>query len=580
MSNLSIKELRTKNYYRWLEGSLAIATLSFFGFVVLLSFVNPYLITILIFCYSFIWLLKVTLICLHIIYGYKQLRRWQRVDWLELLKAFEKSKESGIGELQKVKNFSKIKEWQNKIEQDIKAFQTETNNIYHKPYNIYQFPIFAVYNESCEVLTRSLQSVYESGYPLSKICIFITQEGRMGEEHNLNFRKNIEQLTWVNTANISVLDLDTVFCSHHEQLDYNYPDFELFSIKEDKLNIVFVQHPEGLVGEIKGKASNESYAGRQISLFIKSKKIPASLSIVTSLDADSSVGKYFFHMLAYRFCATPNRARAGFQPIPAYSNNYFETHFWPRVVAANTTLWQFAQSSLQDEAKFFANYCVPLNVLQEINFWQTDIIAEDALCFTKAYCHYNGNFQVIPFYGVFNGDAVEADTYLETIENQYKQIQRWAWGGVECFPFIIQNLFFEEKGKLIPLKKRIKFSLDEFLNHFFWSTTQLIFSVGFFLPRLLGGSGFNTLPLVITIAGFGVFFTWISSILVVIFSYITLVFITNERGHSISFGTLFKITYQAVFSSLIYVLLGIPAIDSQIRGLRGNYLGYWVTPKK
>ncbi|MGL4759173.1 MAG: glycosyltransferase family 2 protein, partial [Patescibacteria group bacterium] len=272
--------------------------------------------------------------------------------------------------------------------------------------------------------------------------------------------------------------------------------------------------------------------------------------------------------------------QAGFQPVPVYSNNYFETHFWPRLVAANTTLWQFAQSSLEEEAKFFANYSVPIKVLQTVDFWQTDVIAEDALCFTKCFCHFKGEFRVVPFYGVFKGDAVEAETYLESIENQYRQLQRWAWGGVECLPYILHRLFHTEEGRSINLKRRIKFLLDEYSNHYFWSTTPTLFSVGVFLPTVLGGTGFKTLPIASTFSEFGSVLAWISILVVIIFSYITLIFITNQRDRRITFMTVLKIVYQSFLSSFVYGSLGIPALDAQFRGLRGKYLGYWVTPKK
>ncbi len=580
MSRISIQELRTKKYYRFYEGLLAITALSFFSILVITSFTIPYYATIFILSFSFVWLLKVTLICLHTIYGFKQMNRWGEVNWDVLLNSFSISKDEALLQIENLKSISNIPEWKLRIQNDYNGFKEEKDIRFYKPLDIIQTPIFAVYNEPISVLTRSLNAIYESGYPFKNVVVFITQEDRVGEEHNSKFRSELEKLDWINASNISEQDNKIVFNENHVDLKYENESFKNFTISDSKLNLIFVQHPDGLVGEIKGKASNESYAGRQISLFLKARNIPSDLAITTSLDADSSIGRYFFHMLSYKYCVTPDRARCGFQPVPVYSNNYFETHFWPRLVAANTTLWQFAQTSLEDEAKFFANYCVPIKVLQEVDFWQTDVIAEDAICYTKCFCHYKGDFRVVPFFGVFKGDAVEADTYLETIENQYKQLQRWAWGGVECLPYVLHRLFHTEEGRQIKLKKRIKFVWDEFANHYFWSTTPTLFSLGVFLPSLLGGSRFKTLPIAVTFSEFGSIFAWISIIIVIIFSYITLIFITSQRDKKITPITFIKIVYQSILSSLVYGTLGIPALDSQIRGLRGKYLGYWVTPKK
>ena len=580
MSKIYITELRKKKYYRLYESLLAISAISFFVILILLSYFNPTLATMFILSFSFIWLLRVSLICLHTVYGFKQLNRWSLVNWKEFLESFEVSKDKALIEISKLKNLSNIKEWHIRVDIDYNNFKSENKQEFLKPLGIYQTPIFAVYNEPVSVLKRSLKAILDSEYPLDKICVFITQEERVGEEFNLNFRNEISKIDWINSSNISELDHNIVFSEDHLTLDYCNDEFKNFNIVNNKLNVIFVQHPDGIIGEMKGKASNESYAGRQISLFLKSKNIHSNIAITTSLDADSSVSKFFFHMLSYKFCVTPDRDAAGFQPVPVYSNNYFETHFWPRLVAANTTLWQFAQCSIEEEAKFFANYSIPINVLQAVDFWQTDVIAEDALCFTKCFCHFKGNFRVIPFYGVFKGDAVEADTYLETIENQYRQLQRWAWGGVECLPYILHRLFHTVEGKQISLPKRIKFVWDEFSNHYFWSTTPTLFSLGVFLPSILGGERFKSLPVAVSFSELGSILAWISILIVMIFSYITLIFITDQRDKKITPKTLIKIIYQSILSSFVYGTLGIPALDSQIRGLRGKYLGYWVTPKK
>ena len=87
----------------------------------------------------------------------------------------------------------------------------------------------------------------------------------------------------------------------------------------------------------------------------------------------------------------------------------------------------------------------------KINFWNREVIAEDSLLYAKCLVKFNGDFRVVPFYGTFEGDAVVGEDHFETIINQYRQLQRWAWGGIEGFPYKFKNFFWTEEGKLIDL---------------------------------------------------------------------------------------------------------------------------------
>jgi hypothetical protein len=355
-----------------------------------------------------------------------------------------------------------------------------------------------------------------------------------------------------------------------------------FKLQNKKLNLIFTQHPDGLAGEIKGKASNEDWAARQASLFVHSQGLDPEMVMLTSLDADSSLGKNYFHLLSLRFCLTPDRLQAGFQPIPVYTNNFFNTGLIPRLIATQTTLYQFAQNVIEDETVFFANYSVPLQVARQVNFWVRDGIAEDYLFFAKCFVHFDSHFRVLPFYGVFEGDAVESDDYVESIANQYKQLQRWSWGGVESWPYLFKHLFLDKRGRKMPLQRRLKLMFALFTNHFFWATTPLFFSVGVFLPIFFGGEAFSSTPAAQSLSDFSTYFALMSMIFLSAFTYITFRYIAPKasQGEKLSIKYVIMVVVQWVASPFIYGFMGVPALDSQSRGILGKYLGYWVTPKK
>lgn len=525
--------------------------------------------------------LKVSLHGIYTIYTYKNLRRWE--EFFEEYDFKNFSLKSTIDLLTKFKEkYKNLLDWKEKTETDIEVLNQNSKNKFADPRKIIQIPIFTIYNESAEILTRSLKAVFESDYDLQNLIVFISQESRYGEENNQKLRKQIEDLNWVNFYNLSENDLEIVYCENHLDLEYQKNTFDNVKLSKTRLNIVFTQHPDGLVGEIKGKASNEDWAGRQLSLFVKSRKIDPELVMVTSLDSDSRIGKNFFQMLSFRYCLTPERLKSGFQPLPVYTNNFFSANLFPRLVATNTTIWHMILYSLLDELHFFANYCVPLVVLQKVDFWVREVIAEDSLLFAKCLVRFKGDFKVVPFYGIFEGDAVDGEDYFQTIMNQYQQLQRWAWGGIEGFPYKFYNFFCIPSGNEIDLRKRLKFTFNEFINHFFWSTSPIIFTILVFLPQLFGGITYRESSANLNLWLFSQYFAWLSFIFLIISSYITFKYIGTKalKNYPAKWYDWFLVSLQWVISPMIFIMWGPPALNVQIRGIFGWYLGYWVTPKK
>lgn len=579
----SITEDRKKLYYRFLEAFLGLFSFAFFILLLFLSFYSPTTAALFLISYSFLMVLRVSLHGVYTIYTYKNLLRWESVNWQDFLQKvsnnYTQAKQSLQGLMHKYKG--KL-DWEEKLQADLKYLEKIQDSKFAKPNQVLHFPIFAIYNESAEVLERSLKKVYESGYDLSKVLVFVSQEARAGEDFNTEIRQKINSLKWLNAYNIQEKEVSKVYQDHENLTQYENPVWEQVNLKKDKLNLIFTQHPDGLTGEIKGKASNEDWAARQVSLFLKARNLDPEMALITSLDADSKIGANFLQMLSYRYCLTPDRLACGFQPLPIYTSNFFQSNLFPRLVATNTTIWHMILYSVLDDLHFFANYSVPLVVLRKADFWVREVIAEDSLLFAKCFLAYNGDFRVVPFYGTFEGDAVYGDDYIETIINQYKQLQRWAWGGIEGFPYKFKRFFIEKQGSQIDLRKRLKYIYQEITNHFYWATLPLVFSVFIVLPNIVGGNSFRESTISFNLWNFSQYFTWISFLFLVISSYVTFAYIAKKAKSHYQpkwYHWVF-IALQWFISPFIYIFWGPPALDVQIRGIFGKYLGYWVTPKK
>jgi hypothetical protein len=55
---------------------------------------------------------------------------------------------------------------------------------------------------------------------------------------------------------------------------------------------------------------------------------------------------------------------------------------------------------------------------------------------------------------------------------------------------------------------------------------------------------------------------------------------TADLTEASKFKQISLIVIQSLMTPFSTAYMAVPAINSQIRGLMGNYLGYWVTPKK
>ena len=455
-------------------------------------------------------------------------------------------------------------DWKNSLDKLIQDRRNIVGTKFEKPKELYQVAIFSTYNEGLEVLSKSLKYLYESQWELTHLIVIISQEARAGMVHNQSLRAGVASLDYSNSAFLDELS-----------------DSSNFVINPSKLSILFTEHPDGREGEIKGKASNEDWGARQITKYLEQKGIDLEMVLVTSLDADSHIQPFFFHNLGIQYCLTPGREQAGFQPVHNYSNNFFEVGFLPRQIASQTTFFNLTNLAISDQATFFAIYSCSMATLKEVDYWVTDVIAEDAVLFYKCLIHFNGSFKVVPHYGLFAGDAVEASDYLQEVINQYKQLQRWAWGGVEAFPYLFEGLFGDGSSKDFPIKQKLKWIYLLFSNHFFWSSTSFVLSVGVLLPWLLHGEDFGSSNTGQNLALLTQYFSWLSIILTTAFGFLTMVFVASRANNfkRLSVMQIALVIFQFAIAPLIFGLMGLPALDAQIKGITGNYLGYWVTPK-
>jgi len=172
-------------------------------------------------------------------------------------------------------------------------------------------------------------------------------------------------------------------------------------------------------------------------------------------------------------------------------------------------------------------------------------------------------------------DSCAAESFWQTVFNQYKQQRRWAWGS-ENIPYL---LFGCIKNKKISLDKKISYPFFLIEGFWAWGTNALlIFFLGW-LPLFLGGREFNATVLAYSLPNITQLLMTISLGGLFICIIISTLLLTPRPSHYSRWKS-FSMIVQWIFVPVTFIVFGaIPAIDAQTRLMLGKYMGFWVTEK-
>ncbi len=343
-------------------------------------------------------------------------------------------------------------------------------------------------------------------------------------------------------------------------------------------NFFISVHPKGLPGELAGKSANETWAARAVKdAIIDKASIPYEWIITSVFDVDTRPGKDYFAILAYKFSETPDRLHASYQPVPLFTNNFYHTSLFPRLIGFSASFWQMMQQSRHEQLVTFSSHSMPFRALVEVGYWHTDIVSEDSRIFFQCLIHYGGNWKTVPlFYPVYM-DAVEGKNFREVIKNLYLQQRRWAWG-VENFPYVVGEFL---RHKNIPFRIKCFWTMKIFDGFYSWATNSFVIFLFGALPNLLGSEAFKTtlysynLPLItgwlINLSSVG--------IITAAFLSMNLLPPREEKIKAREYALYF---FQWALMPLTFITFGsVPSLEAQVRlALGGRFrLGFWKTPK-
>mgnify|MGYP001052504855 CR=1 FL=1 len=241
-------------------------------------------------------------------------------------------------------------------------------------------------------------------------------------------------------------------------------------------------HPANLPGEVVGKASNEAWAAKRAKEKLLAEGFNLKNLTLTSCDADAQFHPKYFKALTYEFATNPERYLRFWQSPIFWYNNLWQVPAFIKIVAILGNIGYIAQ--LQDPAGLFFNYScysASFSMVDEIGYWDTDIIPEDWHVFLQAFFTLEGKVEIEPIFLPTNTDAPESKTYFGSLVNRYRQCKRHAWGASDI-SYTVKQIFAHPE---IPLVTRVLRFYKLVEGHLLWHTHWFLLTLGTTIPSLL-----------------------------------------------------------------------------------------------
>jgi len=406
--------------------------------------------------------------------------------------------------------------------------------------DIYHLIILPMYKEDFAITKETFKALIKSQYPKEKMIVVLAIEERAGEVAKEVADKILEK--------------------------YSSKFFRL----------LVTVHPKSIIGEIAGKGSNETWAARQAKKeIIDPLGIPYQNIIVSCFDVDTQVFSQYFACLTYHYLTSPNPTRSSFQPIPLYLNNLWESPFFSRVVSSSNVFWQMMQQQRPEKIVTYSSHSMSFKALAEMDFWQANVVSEDAGIFWKSFLFYDGDYRIVPLHYPISMDSCAEKSLWQTAVNQYKQQRRWAWGS-EGIPYLFFGFL---KNKKIPRKKGIRYMFLLIEGFWAWATNALLILCLGWLPLVLGGEQFKNTVLAYNLPNITRGLMTLAMVGLVVCIIISTLLLTPRPPRYSRWRSLSMVFQWFCFPVTLIIFGAIPAIDAQTRLMLGKYMGFFVTPK-
>ena len=544
---------RTRKY-RMLEILPGALSYTMILLLFVLSFISPIVGSYYLLLIIATTLVKAVGVVYRTVQGYNATKRADKVDWHKRLADLEdphgsyeklmlvKSREFEFDE--HVENLKMIS-----VGKDLVISEKELDDngktpkiVFPKPNEIYHAVIMVAYNEGLDTLIPTVEAVKKSSFPNERTIFVFGYEERGGEA----MRENAKILT------------------------------EKF--KDDFCQFIPVMHPKDLKDEIQGKGPNLNYAAGELVNYVKKAKIPIDNVIVTSLDSDNKMSKWYLDYVAYQFIVHPNRQKLSYQPVSLFTNNIWDAPAPMRIIAISNSFFNIISSMRSHTLKNFASHSQPLLALSQMGFWSKKTIVEDGHQYWRSLFYFHGDYEVLPIHVAIYQDAVMEETFLKTLKAQFIQLRRWDYGASDV-AYVGVRLFSKDRksiGKMsfMPLFAKFMRLLE---GHVTLAAISPMVAFGGWVPKLLNARSKdllafnlpNTISLIQIFASIGLMTTILFSLKML-----------PPRPKNIRKPKIVMILQWILMPVVAIVYQSFTAFYSQTRLMTGNYMEKFDVTKK
>ena len=542
---------RTKKY-RLLE--ILPGALSYTMIILLfaLSIISPALGSYYLLLIIAVTLVKAVGIVYRTIQGYNAAKRAEKVNWHKRLLDLEtpheryeellrhKCKEFAFSE--HVENLKLLSVGKDLVLSEREEAIKEELVSFPKPKEIYHAVIMVAYNEGLETLIPTVEAVKNGSFDNKRIIFVFGYEERGGEAM---------------AENAKVLK---------EKFKDNFFEF------------IAVMHPKDLKDEIQGKGPNLDFAAGELLEFVKKKKIPLENVIVTSLDSDNKMSKWYLDYVAYQFIVHPNRQHLSYQPVSLFTNNIWDAPAPMRIIAISNSFFNIISSMRSHTLKNFASHSQPLLALSEMGFWSKKTIVEDGHQYWRSLFFFKGNYEVLPIHVAIYQDAVMEETLIKTLKAQFIQLRRWDYGASDV-AYVGVRLFSKDRKQIgqmsfLPLFAKFIRLLE---GHATLAAISPMVAFGGWVPKIINSRSKdlltfnlpNTISLIQIFASVGLMTTILLSLKML-----------PPRPKEVKTPRILMILQWLLMPVVAIVYQSFAAFYSQTRLLTGNYMEKFDVTKK
>ena len=344
---------------------------------------------------------------------------------------------------------------------------------------------------------------------------------------------------------------------------------------ESRFNRFWITKHEIKGGEVAGKSSNLAYAAREVEKLIVQEGYDKDFVTATSCDADVCLHPKYFSTLTYQFLTSEKPYSKFWQAAILFYNNIWRVPMLVRIVHTIYSINGIAQLMMPGSNFNYSTYSASWRLLEKTDFWDVDVIPEDWHLFFKAFFAHRGEVELESIYLPLYADAVEGQTYWESLKAQYFQTRRWAWGVTDIAYAVTSFLKNRKRVSLTNFTVRFARAAEQ---HLLWPVNWWILTLGAALPPLLNpGFRYTTLGFNLPgVSGFILSLCAVFFVLVIIVDFL----MKPPRPEYFKKGLFpLSIAQYVLLPVASFFFSALPGMDAHTRLLLGKRLEYRPTPK-